>query len=493
MTNTAQPKPLFATLAHGKLKHRTDVVAARMHNNREMDCENVDQDGPKPKVVFGPEDTWAGVKGRLKELGIIPRKNAVHALELVMGASEDWWMKEENAQLIQRMAFQRMVEKYLRGRFPAEAVISLTWHLDECNPHLHAVVLPIRKRVDGRFRDGRERWSLSARGDLSRAAKGPDGKPLLNAKGKKVIVPAGEWRGGMGGVQQLEKEQTIFAETMAPLKLVRGKEKSRADDGKSTREYRAELIAKTAGIGVERAGLQDARLDFIIEDHRQRQEAAELRRLREELESERSNWAASTAAREAALAAERFRFDADVRASFIKTKAERDDLRREQAEIAAVADRQAENAAELNRRTEELDAERSGWAASIAAREAALAAGLVRLEADRLAMDERGRNATKWKRQADARDTAQNERAAKLRDADDRLDERAGDLAELVEVVTRAVATVDPEQLPAANRQGFYDAARELGVSIKRAARTSAVIAGTAAARGTWQGYQPGA
>lgn len=422
MTDASQPKPLFATLAHGKLKHRTDVVAARMHNNREMDCENVDRDGPKPEVVFGPKDTWAGIKARFAELAIKPGKKAVHAVELVMGASEGWWKKDEDAQRIQRMAYERMAWKYLRGRYPPEAIISLTWHLDESNPHLHVVIVPIRRRVDGRFRDGRERWMLSARGDLSHAANGPDGKPLIGPDGKKVIIPAGEWRGGVGGIQQMENEQTIFAETMSVLSLVRGAKKSRADDGKSTREYRAELIAKTAEIGVQAAGLQDTRMDVAIED-----------------------------------------------------------------------DRQRHGAAELKRQGEELDAERAGWAASIAAREAALVADRAKLDADRLAMDERGRKATKWKREADARDTAQDERAEKIRTADDRLDERAGALADLVEAVTRAVATVDPEQLPPAHRQRFYDAAADLGGSVKRAARTSAVIAGTAAARGTWQGFQPGA
>lgn len=412
---------LYATLGHNKLKRRSDIVAARMHNNREMVCENVDQDGPAPEVVFGPTDTWAGVKARLAELEIKPGKNAVLAVELVMGASEDWWVADHDARRIQMKAYERMAWQYLRGRYPPEAIISLTWHLDESNWHLHVVALPIRRRVDGRFADKRERWTLCARGDLSHAAKGPDGKPLVDENGKKVIVPAGDWRGGIGGIQHMEREQTIFAEVMSVLRLERGKEKSRDDDGKSTRQYRIELKAKTAELKRESDAVARERLAVAAESDRQRDDAAELKRLREALNAERAAWDASIAGREAALAAERTRLD-------------------------------------------------DAWKA----------------------MDERGRKATKWKRDADARDAAQNARAERLAASSERLNERDESLSELVPVVTRAVAMIDPQTLPPAARAKFYSVARELGVSIERAGKANPRMAGVAASRRTWEGYRVG-
>ncbi len=261
MTDAAATK--YAILGQRKLKHRNDIVGARRHNLRERETLNADLTKPEPIVVFGPADAWKGVKDRLAELKIKPGKTAVHAIELMMTTSPEWWLPDEDDHAIQRRAYERMAWKYLRGRFPPEAIVSLIWHLDETTPHLHVIVVPIRQRVDGRFKDGRMRWTLSARGDLSHAAKGPDGTPLIGEDGKPVIVPAGEWRGGIGGIQHMEREQTIFAEVMAPLGIVRGAERS---DGvhKPNAKYQAEMRAEIAARQVAKAGYERER-DLLAE------------------------------------------------------------------------------------------------------------------------------------------------------------------------------------------------------------------------------------
>lgn len=297
MAVTRSTPTKFAILGQRKLKSRTDIVGARRHNMREQETLNADTTKPKPVVIFGPADAWQGVRDRLAELEIKPGKNAVLALELMMTTSPEWWLPDEDGYAIQRQAYERMAWKYLRGRFPEQAIVSLIWHLDETTPHLHVIVVPIRQRVDGRFKDRRLRWTLSARGDLSHAAKGPDGKPLVGDDGKPVMVEAGDWRGGIGGIQHMAREQTIFADIMAPLGLVRGAERS---DGvhKPNALYQAELR-------IERDGLVRERSAVAEEADRQKDVAAELAVMTQALAAERAAHADHVRQRESELARHR--------------------------------------------------------------------------------------------------------------------------------------------------------------------------------------------
>jgi hypothetical protein len=410
--STETPPQQFAILGQRKLHTQAEIVHARGHNNREEEVGNAVPDATKPIVILGPADAWQGVTQRLHDLGIKPRKGAVLAIELMMTASPGWFIKDEDGQWseLQLKAYERLAMRYIRERFVPEAIISVTWHLDEQTPHLHVIASAVRRRVDQRFGDKVERWTLCARGDLI---------PKM-AKDERADWYASAWRGGIGGRGHMAFEQTRFAEIMAPLKLERGKVWSGAPN-KPNAVWQAEMATATSAAKIERDGLERDRAAVAVEADRQRGDAAKLKRLREALDAERAGWDASIAAREAALAAERTRLD-------------------------------------------------EAWKA----------------------MDERGRKATKWKREADARDAAQNARAERLAASSDRLDERDEALSELVPVVTRAVAMIDPETLPPAARTKFFAVARELGVSIERAGKANPRMAGVAASRRTWEGYRVG-
>ena len=408
--STETPPQQFAILGQSKLHTQAAVVHARGHNNREEDVGNAVADAPEPIMVLGPRDAWQGVKERLAELGIAPRKGAVLALELMMTASPGWFIRDEDGEWsqMQLQAYERLAMRYVRQRFVPEAIISVTWHLDEQTPHLHVIVVPVRRRVDQRFGDKVERWTLCARGDL--IPKMP--------KDERADWYATTWRGGIGGRGHMAFEQTRFAEVMAPLKLERGKVWSGAPN-KPNAVWQAEMAAATSAAKIERDGLVRDRAAVVAEAERQRDDAAELKRAREALDTERADWDASIAGREAELAAERARLD-------------------------------------------------EAWKA----------------------MDERGRKATKWKRDADARDAAQSARAERLAASSERLNQRDEALSDLVPVVTRAVAMIDPQTLPPAARAKFYGVARELGVSIERAGKANPRMAGVAASRRTWEGYR---
>ena len=247
-------KKVHCILGQRKLK-QADIVHARGHNNREEEVGNSDQSAPPPAVVYGPEDAWVGVRDRLKDLGIEPRKNAVLALELMMTTSPEYWPGDDPVCYVRKLRrFILRAMRYLLGRYPRCAIVSITLHLDEQTPHLHVIVLPVRKRVDARFSDKRERWMLSARGDL----------PPKREKGAPPIDYANFWRGGIGSRGQMAYEQTVFAKVMTPLGLERGRVWSGAPN-KPNSEYQAEMRGAIAAANVERDGLIISK-DFLTNE-----------------------------------------------------------------------------------------------------------------------------------------------------------------------------------------------------------------------------------
>ena len=131
-------------LGQRKLK-QNDIVHARGHNNREEDVGNADRSAPPPAVIYGPEDAWVGVRDRLADLGIRPRKGAVLALELMMTTSPEWWPSDDPVRYVKQLRwFIRRSMRYLLGRYPRCAIVSVTLHCDEQMPLLHIVVLHVR-------------------------------------------------------------------------------------------------------------------------------------------------------------------------------------------------------------------------------------------------------------------------------------------------------------------------------------------------------------
>lgn len=267
---------IHCILGQRKLK-QTDIVHARGHNNREEEVGNSDRSAPPPAVIYGPEDAWIGVRDRLKDFGIRPRKGAVLALELMMTTSPEWWPSEDPIRYAKKLrGFIRRSMRYLLGRYSRCAIVSITLHLDEQTPHLHVIVLPVRKRIDARFADKGERWTLSARGDL----------PPKREKGAPPIDYSTFWRGGIGSRGQMAYEQTVFAKVMAPLGLERGRVWSGAPN-KPNAEYQAEMRDMIATANSEREGLVRSREQ--LEDDR-----SEIADMRAEIERQRLELEAST-------------------------------------------------------------------------------------------------------------------------------------------------------------------------------------------------------
>ena len=333
-------KKIHCILGQRKLK-QADIVHARGHNNREEEVGNSDRLAPPPAVIHGPEDAWAGVRDRFKELGIKPRKNAVLALELMMTTSPEWWPNDDPVRYVKQLRqFVRRSMRYLLGRYPRCAIISITLHLDEQTPHLHVIVLPVRERIDARFADKCERWTLSARGDL----------PPKREKGAPPIDYSTYWRGGMGSRGQMAYEQTVFAKVMAPLGLERGRVWSGAPN-KPNSIHQAEMRDAIAAANSEREALVRSRQQ--LEDDRAKiaDMGAEIKRQRVELEASLARAReeeARLAEQRRALHAERAEFEEKLQkarawkakqdANIARVKAEHDRLVKQAPLVADLAE-----------------------------------------------------------------------------------------------------------------------------------------------------------
>ena len=163
----------FAILRTAKLKTAGNIGGLNNHLTRAMDVPNADPEliGYNSRPI-GTENLLQDIQNRLSELEIIPRKNAVLAIEHLMTASPEAFAYEKyidsdgktglRGQVDTWKAFKKDCFNWLSDRYGTENIVNITVHLDESTPHLHAVVVPIdsRKKLNCRaFLGGREKMS----------------------------------------------------------------------------------------------------------------------------------------------------------------------------------------------------------------------------------------------------------------------------------------------------------------------------------------------
>ena len=160
------------------------VAASLKHCYRERETLNADPERtPYNRDVVGTTSTDQAM-GKLRErLPEKRRKDAVLAVEYMMGASPEWW---ETATKAQKTEFFDCSVAWLQDKYGKDNVIAATIHKDELTPHLSAYVVPITE-------DGR----LCAKDFL-------------------------------GGKSRLSQDQTTYAECVQHLGLQRGIEGSKA-------------------------------------------------------------------------------------------------------------------------------------------------------------------------------------------------------------------------------------------------------------------------
>lgn len=132
----------FCILRFQKIKSAIAVRRALKHNSRINQPENANHEKSDLNQYFNSYDEALEIYK--KQLPEKVRKNAVHAVEILITASPE---------ILQKMTFQEQknyfnqslawAEKQLGGR---ENLLSACIHRDEATPHLHMIFMPLKEK-----------------------------------------------------------------------------------------------------------------------------------------------------------------------------------------------------------------------------------------------------------------------------------------------------------------------------------------------------------
>lgn len=191
------------------------------HNKRTIDVKNCDSERTHlNQELIGTGDYKADVNKRIAELEsetsegkpkLIMQKNSVRSIEHLMTASPEFFKSDDDIRAFTRRSYDFLVETY--GK---ENVASMSLHLDETTPHIHAFVVPV---VKGNLKSGREINRISA-------------KQYVN------------------GAEKMSLMQDIYAEKFKDIGLERGRKGSKAHHS-SIKRYYSMVNANEANPGIK--------------------------------------------------------------------------------------------------------------------------------------------------------------------------------------------------------------------------------------------------
>lgn len=280
----------FAIIRHAKIKHGRHLVSAGLHLVRGVTTPNADKDAPPIEILVGSEKPWRDVDDVLKKLGINKiRKGGNCALEIITGASPEWWEAQGWVRGVEpkgstALMIEAWVQKnlgVLRRRFDENLIASVVLHLDEATPHMHALVVCAQHRVDGREKGegaGKVAWRLSAEKFLP----GPSAMKAIVTDYARDMASFGLMRGedrptGTVDHKPLKEWQAEQAELSRTLREanVQQNEVLKAAEEEAERIRRA-AVAYAAGVKarVDREAEEATRLANIREEMLRRKEDA---------------------------------------------------------------------------------------------------------------------------------------------------------------------------------------------------------------------------
>lgn len=145
-----------------KVKDLGAISRESAHLLRERDEPHIDREASKNNVYRGPETSQAVVdlaRERLSHLKT--QKHCVAALEYVVSYGEGKFKTEA-----EQDQFFAKTKRWLEQKHGKENLISFAVHRDEQTPHLHAMVIPVRRDAKGvehlsaaHYVDGRKKLS----------------------------------------------------------------------------------------------------------------------------------------------------------------------------------------------------------------------------------------------------------------------------------------------------------------------------------------------
>ena len=205
--------------------HKQDVAPIEKENERDENykSDNPQIDGEWTKnnyrltPYFGKTYTEF-INGRIKELGLSPRKDAVVMNSFVLGSDKTFF---DGLSKVEQYNFFSDCYKFFADRYGEENIIAAVVHNDETTPHMHLNLMPITP--DGRLcskqlfdkpqlqqlqTDFYE--SVGKRWGLQRGKEGSQKKHLSTAeyKAKKIIEQA----------ESIREENQVYADALTEAK-----------------------------------------------------------------------------------------------------------------------------------------------------------------------------------------------------------------------------------------------------------------------------------
>ncbi|MBY9062635.1 plasmid recombination protein [Sphingomonas yunnanensis] len=222
----------FAIIRHQKIKAGRHLVATGLHNARGIETPNANKGAPPVEIMVGTKKPWRDVTSVMDRLGIAKvRKNGNVAIEVILGASPEWWSSHGwRSGIIPSGATLDVIEAwkadqlaYLRSRFGEHLIASVVFHQDEASPHVHALIVPAQFRQDGR-------------------EKGDDAGPAWRLSTEKMLP----------GPNAMKAIVTDYAGRMASFGLVRGEDRPAGTTRhKPLKEWQAEQADLSNKLGRE--------------------------------------------------------------------------------------------------------------------------------------------------------------------------------------------------------------------------------------------------
>lgn len=205
--------------------HKQDVAPIEKENERDENYEasnpQIDSERTRSNYRFTPyfgKTYTEFINGRIKELGLSPRKDAVVMNSFVLGSDKTFF---DGLAKVEQYNFFSDCYKFFAERYGKENIIAAVVHNDETTPHMHLNLMPVTK--DGRLcskqlfdkpqlqqlqTDFYE--TVGKRWGLQRGKEGSQKKHLSTAefKAKKIIEQA----------EAIREESQVYADALTEAK-----------------------------------------------------------------------------------------------------------------------------------------------------------------------------------------------------------------------------------------------------------------------------------
>ena len=133
--------------------HKQDVAPIEKENERDENYEasnpQIDSKRTRNNYRFTPyfgKTYTECINGRIKELGLSPRKDAVVMNSFVLGSDKQFF---DGLAKVEQYNFFSDCYKFFAARYGEENIIAAVVHNDETTPHMHLNLMPVTK--DGRL------------------------------------------------------------------------------------------------------------------------------------------------------------------------------------------------------------------------------------------------------------------------------------------------------------------------------------------------------